>query len=67
MAFARMVSSFITLKPDVKVFLILKHISRYLTDCGIAAEMEMTCGDLFTDLGFCILLGELSDSSLHRA
>lgn len=28
--------------------------------------MEMTCEDLFINLGFSILLGDLSDSSLHR-
>lgn len=49
-----------------KVFLILKNRSRYLTNWWIAAEMEMTCGDLFINLGFSVLLGDLSDSSLHR-
>lgn len=28
--------------------------------------MEITYGDLFINFGFCILLGDLSDSNLHR-
>lgn len=35
----------------------------YLTNWRIAVEMEMTCGDLFINLGFSILLGDLSDFS----
>lgn len=27
--------------------------------------MEITCGDLFINFGFCILLGDLSDSNLE--
>lgn len=69
-SFAWIVSSFMSLNPDVKLLcqsiFNFKSSSRYLTNWGIAAEMEITYGDLFINFGFCILLGDLSDSNLHR-
>lgn len=52
---------------DVNAFLIIKSSSRYPISWGIAAEMEMPSGDLFISLGLSILLGDLSDSPLHRS
>lgn len=58
-----------SLNPDVKLLcqsiFNFKSSSRYLANWGIAAEMEITCGDLFINFGFCILLGDLSDSNLE--